>query len=251
MAGEPAPLAAVQAAVMASAAGKQASTGDAKGASTAVQQDLAVLADQAKGYTKGSILGGAAASTNRMASARRLDDDRMKADALRAQALEVERIQTQRAQASAAADAQEAALRLASISADRQNDRLVQGAQNARQQQEADEEARADALATQQAEGDRVLGMAYQSLDELNAGIVTSVLPQTDSVQTAMAVFDNAVEQGAAAGADRDTFLNFASAYHQTLQGSAVDTRRLTQAPPRRGGLGGQIRRGLNNLGSR
>ncbi len=247
MAGEPAPLAAVQAAVMASAAGKQGSTGDASKASHAVQQDLSVLADQAKGYTKGSILGGAAASTNRMASARRLDDDRMKADALRAQALEVERIQTQRAQASAAADAQEAALRLASISADRQNDRLVQGAQNAKQQQAADDEARQTALEVQRMEGDRVLSMANQTLDPDNAAIIVETLPMTGSVDEAMAVFDNAVEYGAIPNADRDSYAQYAQQFHSAIQGGAVDMQRLRQV--RSGGWASQLGRTVAGLG--
>lgn len=82
----------IQAAVMKASAGTQgqeAVTAD----TSAVQQDLAVMADQAKGYTQDINSGLVAAQQNSAALNARLEEERRQADALRA---------AQRASASAA-----------------------------------------------------------------------------------------------------------------------------------------------------
>lgn len=100
MAGDPAPLAAVQAAVLKTAAGKQAAQGDPGIAAqnNAVAQDLAVMADQAKGYTAGVNAGTIVAQDNRNAQASRLAVEAAQAAAERQRSLELERMQTQRMQ---------------------------------------------------------------------------------------------------------------------------------------------------------
>ena len=107
MAGDPAPLAAVQAAVLKTAAGKQGQAPPVQSTqANAVAQDLAVMADQAKGYTAGVDAGTIVAQDNRAAQASRLAQERAQADAARQRELAMEQAQTQAAMLRAEADRQ-------------------------------------------------------------------------------------------------------------------------------------------------
>lgn len=112
MAGEPAPLAAVQAAVLKSSASQAAQANKPALAATAVAQDLSVMADQAKSYSAGVAAGNVEADKQGGAIAARMAEDRAHADSIRAQELALERLQTQRAQADADGQRQSQANRL-------------------------------------------------------------------------------------------------------------------------------------------
>ncbi len=99
MAGEPAPLAAVQAAVLKTAAAKQGQ-GEAPAAAgssqaTAVSQDLALMADQSKGYAAGVNQGVIVAQDNRASQARRLAEEAAQAQAAQARQLQADQAQTE------------------------------------------------------------------------------------------------------------------------------------------------------------
>lgn len=87
------PLAAVQAAILKSAAGQQGQKPATPTTLSGVQSDLAVMADQAIGYTAGAARGFSQATANSDALGGRLTDARGKADSFRAQQIETERLQ--------------------------------------------------------------------------------------------------------------------------------------------------------------
>jgi hypothetical protein len=90
----PVPLAVTQAAALKSAAGKQAQAPAVESTQVgAVKQDLAVMADQAKGYTAGVNAGVITAQDNRAAQARRLAAEKAAADAARAQEAQMRAIE--------------------------------------------------------------------------------------------------------------------------------------------------------------
>lgn len=115
MAGSPASLASVQAAVLKSAAGAagQGSASEATGQHQgAVSRDLAVMADQAKGYTEGVIKGNAEQVQVRNDQASRLQEEAAQESAARARAAALDQMQTQEAQLRLTQDAQEASRQL-------------------------------------------------------------------------------------------------------------------------------------------
>lgn len=100
MAGDPASLAAVQAAVSKSVASQAGDPAAPKTAGSvfdgAIAQDLAVMAEQAKSYSAGAAAGNVEAENQRSMQSGRLQMEAAQAAAARARALEAERMQTQR-----------------------------------------------------------------------------------------------------------------------------------------------------------
>jgi hypothetical protein len=96
VAGEPAALADVQAAVMKSAAAKAPTQGAPSATQAdAVRQDLSVMADQAKGYTQGVNAGTIMAQDQRAAQGRRLAIEAQEAAAARAREEQAAKIRQQ------------------------------------------------------------------------------------------------------------------------------------------------------------
>ena len=173
MAGGPAPLAAVQAAVMKSAAGAAAQAPASMASAfqdNAIASDLSVMADQAKGYTQGVNLGNNEAASNRSAQAGRLAQEAAQAAQERANSLELQRMDLQAQQARMAADSEAAQRQLSSV----------------------DEEDEAAAYAQRR---DAVLGFAARNRD-LQFGVdLDKIVSNSGSYGEAVALMENLAAQ--------------------------------------------------------
>lgn len=217
MAGDPAPLAAVQAAVLKTAAGKQSQQPPAQSTQVnAVAQDLAVMADQARGYTEGVNAGTIVAQDNRAAQARRLAAERAQADAARQRQLELEQRQTEIAQLRAQSERQSGQYQIEERKA-----RLAQRTKEA--ETEIDPEWEANALGVvRHAKMNR--GPRFQTA-------ITSVLSEATNPDEAVALLRNAQRHPEefpwAPGIQEDVLRNYATEYFRALEGGAVRRRLL------------------------
>lgn len=115
MAGDPAPLAAVQAAVMKSSAAAQGQTEPAPTGGAfqgAIAQDLAVMADQAKGYSAGVAAGNVEAENQRGAASSRMALEASQAAAARQRQIQMAQMDTNQARLRLAQQQQEGQIRL-------------------------------------------------------------------------------------------------------------------------------------------
>jgi hypothetical protein len=220
MAGEPAPLAAVQAAVLKTAASKQASTGDPAAASQAgaVAQDLAVMADQAKGYAAGVNQGTIVAQDNRAAQSRRLAQEAAQAQADRARQLQLEQMQTAQMRLDAEGEAARDQGRL-------EEERLRQAKAGG-----TDDQAEWDAA------GDSVIRHSMMNRGPRFQTALTAVLGNATSAAEAVAILRNAKrhpdEFGWAPGIKEDVLRKYATEYFRAIQGGAVNLKRLNPPTP-------------------
>ncbi len=117
---DPVPLAAVQAAVLKSAAGAAGQSGEPPPSTGgvfegAIAQDLAVMADQAKSYSAGAAAGNVEAENQRSMQSNRLSMEAAQAAAARARQAEMDRMSTSEAGLRAQRETQANALRLAEL----------------------------------------------------------------------------------------------------------------------------------------
>lgn len=166
----------------------------------AVAQDLAVMADQARGYTQGIASGVEVARSNSAAAA-----SRMAQEAAAAQAIRDAENATQAAQTAAAAERVRAA------------------------EEKAQEEAQA-------AQAGLVLNRMATRLAPDEADLFQGLITRTTNYDDAREAFDALRGRGLLADtfgtqtkeeddAIHSTFLNYARLYHDALQGKAVDLR--------------------------
>lgn len=222
MAGEPAPLAAVQAAVLKSAASKNAQSGGMPqaGASpnTAIAQDLAVMADQAKGYAAGVDQGVVVAQDNRAAAARRLAEERAAADAARQRELAMEQMQTQQARLQGEAAAQ----------ADRFQMERESAQQALRRSQEAEAEAEAGDEPDFEAAGAVYRHAQANAPTPIQVAMRKFVNNSTTPTE-ALKMLDNARRNGdpITEDVDRSMFFDYAKQWFNALHGRAVNFKSL------------------------
>lgn len=202
------PIAVTQAAALKSAAGK---AGQSKPEATpninAVRQDLAVMADQAKGYTEGINAGVIVAQDNRQAQAARFAAEKAANDARRAQEAQMAAIQQQ-----------EAALRREAANAEygrRKKDLQIEQAVKQSEPEEADLEAARRVQMHMASHTTAGFQRAFSSL--LNMGVT--------SPGEMVAILDNLNkdEDSPFRGTHRETLLRYARAHFNALEGRAVD----------------------------
>jgi hypothetical protein len=215
VAGDPAPLAAVQAAVLKTAAGKQAAAKDPGIAAqnNAVAQDLAVMADQAKGYTAGVNQGTIVAQDQRSAQSQRLALEASQAAAERARALELERMQTSRMQLEQQAAAQK-------YERDATDNRRI-AAERAKEEA-APEEADIDNASSVVRHASLNMGPRFQEALGL-------VLQNTTNPSEAVQFLANSAKHNEpwAAGIKPDVIRRYAEQYFRALEGRAVNVKSL------------------------
>lgn len=204
---DPTSIAATQAAILKSAASKAATVDPALSTQAgAVKQDLAVMADQAKGYTAGVNAGVIVAQDNRAAQARRLATEKAQADAARARDAQMQAIQ-----------AQEARLRIEAEKANfgRQRQR-IEAEQTAEPNEENARQVKMHMLSNTtpgfQTAFNAIMSEGVTSADEALA--ILKNLKEKDPTNT----FDNVSE---------DAVQRYATAYFKALEGGAVNLRSL------------------------
>lgn len=209
------------------AAGKQAQTSPVESTqANAVAQDLAVMADMAKGYTAGVDAGTIVAQDNRAAQARRLAAERAQADAARQRALELEQRQTEIAQLRAQSERQSGSYQITEKKA-----RLARDAEERAKRDEgpSDDDVAAAAGVERHAMMNR--GPRFQTA-------LTQVLDNATNPDEAIAILRNAQrhpdEFPWASGIKEDVLKNYATEYFRALEGKAV--RRRSLDPPKKAG---------------
>lgn len=178
MAGEPAPLASVQAAVMKSAAGAAAQAPPSQAVSlqnNAINRDLSVMADQAAGYTKGVNIGNSEAAANRSAQSNRLAQEAAQAAQMRANELESQRLELAQQQQRMAIEAAGGQMDLAKA-------------------RTANEGVDEEALYAQRK--DAVFGHAMRNRTEGFVTQLNDVVSTSTNYHDAVARMDNLVKQG-------------------------------------------------------
>lgn len=205
MAGDPAPLAAVQAAVLKSAASAQGQEPASQNSqSGAVTQDLAVMADLAKGYSAGAIAGNLEAENQRASASTRMAEEAAQAQAARARALDLQRLQTQEMAARAARDAQETQLRIKEAQAEGERRRQALEAENGGLSDE--EVARRQNLIMD------VQANARANVDSATNIALDTVTKVSRSPQEALDYFDQLQREGEFAGVNRAIIERYATA---------------------------------------
>jgi len=190
MAGPPAPLAAVQAAVLKQAAGSQAQQ-PAEGTVApqgAIARDLSIMADQAKVFTEGVESGNVLAEANRGSQAQRLAAERRAADAERRARQEAEELNTQSA-------LQSEKLRTESIKQSIQLARQKAGIRQARAQADARsaqlESERELALESRFNAGREVQKHAQTHYGDNFSTLLSKLLTSSQSTKEAMKTYDS------------------------------------------------------------
>jgi hypothetical protein len=234
MAGDPAPLAAVQAAVLKQAAGKKAQTPAAESSmSNAVQQDLAIMADQAKGYTAGVNAGVIVEQDNRAAQARRLAAEQAQAQAEHARRLELEQKQTEMMRLRAETERQSGRFSIAEKQARLDADRRRLDADRRKAEESGDipDEWVANA--------DEVTRHAIIHAPRSVQNALKGALPMATSAQEALQIYRNAKRANVDWTIDVDERMlrSYAEEYFRALEGKAVrETRLRAPTPPQRRG---------------
>lgn len=231
MTGEPASLAAVQAAVSKSVASQQGDPAKPKTAGSvfdgAIAQDLAVMADQAKSYNAGVAAGNVEAENQRGAQSSRLALEAAQAAAARSRSLEAERMQTQRMGLEQEAARQASRLNLEALDRQRTETEARQaGKPSAEDTQELEraEEAKR-----------RIVFDAHTSIspgfgDEFEA--VLAVGPT--SYSEFKRVIDAYTEAGnlPSIATNKDAALRYGKALFDAFAGKNVNLRKALAAPP-------------------
>ena len=216
MAGEPAPLAAVQAAVLKTAASKQAAAGDPAASSQAgaVAQDLAVMADQAKGYAAGVNQGVIVAQDNRAAQNRRIAEEAAQAAAERSRALQLEQMQTAQMRIEGETAAQRDRFQV-------EQERLQQAKEN----EGPDEIDLSNSLS--------VLRHATMSRGPRFQAALAAALEEATNPNEAVAILRNSARHGEewAVGIKENVLRSYAQQYFRALEGKAISLNQLNPKP--------------------
>ncbi len=206
------PIAVTQAAVLKSAAGKQAQAPAVESTQVgAVKQDLAVMADQAKGYTQGINAGIITAQDNRAAQARRLAAEKAANDAARAQEAQMAAIQQQEARLRQQAQAQQ-------FERDKQELQIRQAVNETEETQEPNAEA-----------ARRVIFHSKANRTPNFQDALVALLQDSTSAQEAVAILKNAKanDEDWAEGIHEGAIRQYATAYFSALEGRAASLSRL------------------------
>lgn len=205
---EPTPIAVTQAAAMKSAAGAAGQAPPVESTQVgAVRQDLAVMADQAKGYTAGVNAGVISAQDNRAAAARRLAAEKAAEDARRAQEAQMDQMR-----------AQELALRKQSNAQDFERRKIAAEAQAAEEPDEINTETARQVIMHSKTTKTPGFQMALEAL-----------LQDSTSPAEAVALLKNAKRNGEEGfgGINESTIRAYATAYFDALEGKAVNISKL------------------------
>jgi len=210
----------------------------------AVAQDLAVMADQAKGYTAGVIQGNAEQAEARSAQAGRLQEEAAQAAAARAREAELDRMQTQEAQMRLAQDSQEASLRLQAAREARELDRRAleleeKGDPKEREAEEIDEKQ-------------RQIEFAAASRQKPEFGTVFAELTgQATSRKDIMSLFDNLKAQSGDplyASVSRSAIDRYARVWEAAAGNRSISLKSLDRPTAARAAAGGTSQQALERL---